>query len=197
MKWQLVQVDVIVFEWLEDKFDLCWFKQHTLNVYGEGGWMYISRIISLGTRRRCVVSFMFRPFYIRTYRIWEWLGPRVVWTLWIGETSLNQPRKQTTIFTLFSPCILIQLTVLNINNKCTFGIYVTLLPYTCFGCGPAIIRGTLVGSLHWHWFIWYYHKSSQCFCSFCSLSSEVCVRLASKARDITVRVAVYKAVSRW
>jgi hypothetical protein len=48
-----------------------------------------------------------------------------------------------------------------ITNKCTFCISVTLLPYICFGCGPAIIRGTLVGSLHWHWFIWYYHTSSQ------------------------------------
>jgi hypothetical protein len=26
-----------------------------------------------------------------------------------------------------------------ITNKCTFRISVTLLPYICFGCGPAII----------------------------------------------------------
>jgi hypothetical protein len=67
-----------------------------------------------------------------------------------------------------------------INNRYTFCISVTLLPYICFGCGPAILRGTLVGSLHWHWFIWYYH-TSQWFCSFCSLSNAVCVRLASNA----------------
>jgi hypothetical protein len=41
-----------------------------------------------------------------------------------------------------------------ITNKRTFCISVTLLPYICFGYSPAIIRGTLVGSLHWHWFIW-------------------------------------------
>jgi hypothetical protein len=80
-----------------------------------------------------------------------------------------------------------------ITNKCTFFcISVTLLRYICFGYGPAIIRGTLVGSLHWHWFIWYYHTSSPCFCSFCSLSNAGCVRLASRDRDITLRVAVIK-----
>ena len=73
-----------------------------------------------------------------------------------------------------------------ITNKCTFCIYVTLLPYICFGCGTDIIRGTLVGSPHWHWFIWYCHTSSQCFCSLCSLSNAGCVRLTSRARGITV-----------
>jgi hypothetical protein len=79
-----------------------------------------------------------------------------------------------------------------ITNKCTFCTSVTLLPYIWFGCGPPIMRSTLVGSLHWHWFSWHYHKSSQCFCSFCSLSNAGYVRLASKARGITLRVAVIK-----
>jgi len=43
------------------KLSLCLTKQHAMKAYwGEG---IVPRILNLGTRRRCVVSFTHRPLY--------------------------------------------------------------------------------------------------------------------------------------
>jgi hypothetical protein len=65
-----------------------------------GEWWYSSTILDLGTRRRWVVSFTLRPFYIRgngpgTRWIRDWVDHRAVWTLWNRNKSFSLAGNQT------------------------------------------------------------------------------------------------------
>jgi hypothetical protein len=50
-------------------------------------------------------------------------------------------------FTLCSPCIL-TLIFSYFNQRMHFFLFLFNSPYICIGCDPAIIRGTLISSLH-------------------------------------------------